>query len=337
MKKLSSALLALMLSLGIKSQNIGIGTSTPSASAMLDISSTSKGLLIPRMTSVQRSAIASPAAGLMVYDTDRKLFYQHDGGIWRLMLNNDFWNRATATSNYMVNLQDSVGIGTTGPTERLDVNGNIRIRNNLFAADAVNAGSLIAAGNLVVGTTGLINGDLTTNSDMVINNTTATLQLKSNSVNKGFFQLSGNDVRFGTNSGNSTGNLIIRMNGSNRITVNPAGDMDIDGKLTRSAVTGSANLLPLWYGKVDADGTVLSGSGNFSVNNTSTGYYQLSSTEFSDNTTIVVTANKETGNGYPIVVTAEYNSLFSFRYYLIVVRNTNGVLYNGKFSFIAYQ
>ena len=50
----------------------GIGTTTPNASAKLDITSTDKGLLIPRMTKAQREAITLPAAanGLMVYQTD---------------------------------------------------------------------------------------------------------------------------------------------------------------------------------------------------------------------------------------------------------------------------
>lgn len=50
----------------------GIGTTTPNASAKLEIASTDKGLLIPRMTKVQREAITLPAAanGLMVYQTD---------------------------------------------------------------------------------------------------------------------------------------------------------------------------------------------------------------------------------------------------------------------------
>ena len=46
---------------------IGIGTNTPNASAMLDISSTSKGFLTPRMSLFQRQAISSPANGLMVF------------------------------------------------------------------------------------------------------------------------------------------------------------------------------------------------------------------------------------------------------------------------------
>lgn len=48
----------------------GIGTSTPNASAKLEVASTDKGFLLPRMTSAQRAAIVSPANGLLVYQTD---------------------------------------------------------------------------------------------------------------------------------------------------------------------------------------------------------------------------------------------------------------------------
>ncbi len=49
---------------------VGIGTYSPDASSVLDVSSTNKGLLLPRMTTVERDAITSPAEGLMVYNTD---------------------------------------------------------------------------------------------------------------------------------------------------------------------------------------------------------------------------------------------------------------------------
>jgi hypothetical protein len=64
------------------SQNVGINQTgtTPDASAMLDISSTSSGLLIPRMTSAQRSAITSPATGLVVYQTDGTSGFYYNSG-----------------------------------------------------------------------------------------------------------------------------------------------------------------------------------------------------------------------------------------------------------------
>lgn len=52
------------------SGNVGIGTTTPGASSILDISSTTKGVVLPRMTQAQRKAIATPVAGMAIYQTD---------------------------------------------------------------------------------------------------------------------------------------------------------------------------------------------------------------------------------------------------------------------------
>ncbi|CAA9196164.1 hypothetical protein FLA105534_01010 [Flavobacterium bizetiae] len=64
----------------IGNAQIGIGTTTPDATSILDITSTTKGMLAPRMTTVQRNAIATPADGLMVYDIDLKTFYYYSTG-----------------------------------------------------------------------------------------------------------------------------------------------------------------------------------------------------------------------------------------------------------------
>ena len=62
---------------------IGIGTSNPDASAKLEISSTSKGFLPPRMTSNDKNAIGSPATGLMIYQTDNPSgLYYYNGSSW---------------------------------------------------------------------------------------------------------------------------------------------------------------------------------------------------------------------------------------------------------------
>ncbi len=68
MKKLLTIVL-ICFSINAFAQSVGIGTTTPNASAMLDVSSTSKGILIPRMTKAERQAIGSPADGLIVYQT----------------------------------------------------------------------------------------------------------------------------------------------------------------------------------------------------------------------------------------------------------------------------
>lgn len=71
-KAIILGLLALMMTTVIFCQSVGINTdgTNPDASAILDVKSTSKGLLIPRMSAAQIAGIPNPATGLMVYQTD---------------------------------------------------------------------------------------------------------------------------------------------------------------------------------------------------------------------------------------------------------------------------
>lgn len=85
MKKLVTTL-SLALFLGQLQAQVGIGTAVPHSSAQLDITSTTKGLLMPRMTQAQRTAIATPAAGLLVYQTDGTAgYYSYNGTAWALI------------------------------------------------------------------------------------------------------------------------------------------------------------------------------------------------------------------------------------------------------------
>src|SRR6516225_1258107 len=64
----------------------GIGTTSPNASSLLEINSTTKGILIPRMTLTQRNAITSPAQGLLIYQTNNTPgFYYYNGSAWSLL------------------------------------------------------------------------------------------------------------------------------------------------------------------------------------------------------------------------------------------------------------
>jgi len=83
MKIILTSFIALFFINITKAQNVGIGTSTPQASAQLDVSSTTKGLLPPRMTSVQRDAIPGPVAGLQIWCIDCKQMQVYDGNVWR--------------------------------------------------------------------------------------------------------------------------------------------------------------------------------------------------------------------------------------------------------------
>ncbi len=84
MKKFFLLILISLILLKSYAQNIGINATgdTPDPSAMLDVSATNKGMLVPRMTTVQRTAIATPAQGLLVYDTDTNTFWFYNASVW---------------------------------------------------------------------------------------------------------------------------------------------------------------------------------------------------------------------------------------------------------------
>ena len=72
MKKsvLLAFLLLTIVTNAISQNNVGIGILMPDPSSALDVSSTNKGVLIPRMTTNQRDLISTPANGLMIYNVD---------------------------------------------------------------------------------------------------------------------------------------------------------------------------------------------------------------------------------------------------------------------------
>ncbi len=63
-----------MLANQLLAQNVGIGTSSPDASAKLDVTSNNSGLLVPRMTTAERNAIPSPANSLLIFNTDTQCY-----------------------------------------------------------------------------------------------------------------------------------------------------------------------------------------------------------------------------------------------------------------------
>lgn len=79
MKSLSIFFIMILFSVTSIAQ-VGIGTATPDASAQLQISSTDKGLLIPNLTRTQRVAMANPATGLLIYQTDNNPGFYYNTG-----------------------------------------------------------------------------------------------------------------------------------------------------------------------------------------------------------------------------------------------------------------
>ena len=117
-----------------KSDNVGIGTIKPDPSALLDLNSTSKGLLLPRMTQAQRNAIVKPATGLIIFQTDQNAgIYTYNGSVWESNSKTGA-TESTATSGAW-NLQGNTIDGT-------DYIGSIGDESIRFKINGQNAGMI---------------------------------------------------------------------------------------------------------------------------------------------------------------------------------------------------
>ena len=140
MKQFIYLLIIIFYGNAMNAQNVAVNTDGSSAhtSALLDIKSTSKGMLIPRMTTVQRTAINSPATGLLVYDTDANSFWFFNGDMWTNLTgsagggNGTNWklsgNSGTTPSSDFIGTTDNQSLRFKVASEHyglLDTNGSV--------------------------------------------------------------------------------------------------------------------------------------------------------------------------------------------------------------------
>ncbi len=161
---------------------VGIGTNTPNSTALLDLTSTTKGFLAPRMTTTQRDAITSPATGLQIYNTTTNKLNVYNGSAWvevggsslftdggtttyltsqtddvafggtdsgapfffdesaelltltNTTSGNSFRvnDQASDTSPFVIDASGNVGVGTSTPASKLDVNGSVNIASGSY-------------------------------------------------------------------------------------------------------------------------------------------------------------------------------------------------------------
>ncbi|MEO5592290.1 MAG: tail fiber domain-containing protein [Chitinophagaceae bacterium] len=258
------------------SQNIGINATgaTPHASAMLDISDTSKGILIPRMTATQRTAIPSPAKGLMVFDNSNNNFWYYNGSAWLQLggaiVSNSGWGLSGNTGTKA----DSSFIGTTD-TQSL----RIRVNNTWAGAIHPTSGNLflgMGAGN--AGTTGTANtaiGEHTlfANKDGNFNTANGHYAL-ANNIN-GLF-----NAAFGSNA------LLSNISGGSNVAIGAGAMYGNTAGLYNTAVGSTA----LYYSKTANNNTAIGSetlyndsTGN---NNTAVGYHALTSNNGEENTAV---------------------------------------------------
>ncbi|MBC7935820.1 MAG: hypothetical protein H7Y86_10765 [Rhizobacter sp.] len=345
----------------VGAQNVLIGSGSVNSKAMMEVRSTEKGMLIPRLSTTQRTAIPSPAAGLLVFDSTRNDLYGYDGSAWRYFLDNDFWRMSGAD---LYNLSDSIGIGTSSPDEKLHVNGTLRTSDGDLQFNEISgtASKLISdynggGGNGYIHSLNFYDGtvrrgflqyakfddplenridfgvpstlfSIQTDGVSTFTAPDGTLQLQSGGVDKGFVQLAGNDLRMGTNSSNSDGRFIIRsgaadrffvdgqgrvgigstpfsgyalnvqgaLKGSGNLTANSGNitvsNVEIATEVNNTAKSGTANLVPVYYGRVTAAGACTCSSSGAAVSHPFYGNYVLSYPGMSSSDIVMVSINQ---------------------------------------------
>ena len=123
-----------------KTDNVGIGTTKPDPSAILDLNTTNKGFLMPRMTETERNAIKNPAMALKVYQIDgEKGEYTFDGNTWQPSA------RVGATNS--VGAWDKQGNAIDG-TDFLGTTNNFPL---VFKVNGINSGLVSNGGNTLLG------------------------------------------------------------------------------------------------------------------------------------------------------------------------------------------
>lgn len=293
--------------LGIKETN-----TAPNGKAMLDVESPNKGILIPRMATAARDAITSPPDGLMIYNNQTKKFNYFNNTIWRDALFGDLWETNGTAISYLTGF---VSIGTTTPARNLVLNSSdgpdILIQQSAFS------------------------GNTATDGFMLGMNTTLDGEIWN-------FELA--NILFGTSN---IERMRILANGNVGINQEfPSEKLDVNGNVTVSsniflsgtsevnrASTGTANLLPIAYGNVSADGAILGGTGNFTVSRLTTGIYEIDITgEDSYNTAnfifsaVSLSANPQFCTTYP------FSGVIRVETFEIGGSNQDGI-----FSFVVYK
>jgi len=245
---------------------VAINTDGNSANStsILDVSSTTKGILVPRMTSLQRIAINSPANGLLVFDTTEHNFWYYDGSsqMWRvvgnstLLMDNDGDTKIQveetadedkirfdiAGSEYFVMQAGRLEFINSGSSVFIGENAGLHddLTNfNTFVGYQSGKGNTVGSSNVALGYQSLMN--CSTNNNVSIGSEALRNTIGSNNVALGF--------QAGAANVSGSGNIFIGFQtGINSSSVN-----------NKLFIDNTSSINPLIYGEFDNDIVTING------------------------------------------------------------------------------
>ena len=274
-------LLFVLLSLQGYAQT-GIGTTTPDASAKLDLFSTTKGFLPPRMTSSQRTSIPSPAVGLMVYQTDGTTGLYYYNGAWIYIINST--TNVVSVVNGGTGTTDATGTGSVvlkiSPTLTTPIlgvaSGTSLALTGTTPSTSNSTGAITVAGGAGIG--GALNASSVTTSSLLVptitggSGTTQTLTFKPTSGNGA----TGADHIFQVGNNGGTEAVRILNNGNVGIGTNTTTEkLEVNGNVKATNFIGSGSQLSNVLTKVTGSWVLAPNSNNVNFSLPAGGTYAM--------------------------------------------------------------
>ncbi|MEZ5015029.1 MAG: hypothetical protein R2794_12125 [Chitinophagales bacterium] len=267
--------------------SVGIGTTTPASSSLLEMSSTTQGFLVPRMSKAQRDAIASPTAGLLIYQTNSKPgFYYYNGAAWTALASK---GAATSLNNLTptaINMDlipatdNTIDLGSASLRwNELYVN-SIKFMDGTTQSTAGGGGGTYTAGTGISIAGGVITNTGDTNAADDLTNLTvhggdvsgvySNLQLVSGSVGSSEIadgSVTSTDIANGTiaaadlSSMGATSGQVMQWNGTSWVATTPAAGAETDPQVGSNTTNG----VPRWDGSALVTGGIVDDGDNISV------------------------------------------------------------------------
>lgn len=305
---------SIFLSQAASAQSVAINTDASAAhvSALLDVKSTTRGLLIPRMTAAQRTTIATPAEALLVYQTDAPVgFYFYKSGNWtRLAENGTAWsltgNAGTVDGTNFIGTTDDIPLNfrvNNQKAGRID-----HILGNTFLGFSSGNANTAGANNNAIG-----NFALTSNTTGDNNTASGSLALLSNTAGTGN-TATGNFALLSNTTGNNntaTGNFALNFNTTG--TPNTA-----NGAYALTSNTTGANNTATGFEALKSNSTGFNNTASGSLalnvnvagfNNTATGFEALRVNTGNNNTATGSLALNSNSTGISNTATGNFSLL----------------------------